>query len=600
LRPHSFVEPVRVAWKLILPEQRTKLIGLLLARIFLNFIDVVAIFSTGWLASSLVSGGTVANDLDSRDGALSFLPDLEPIQISAIAVGLFTAKSLGQLLLLRMTLRYLAKIETNAAQEIMATIFSGDKFFYDSLSRGEILWAITFSSNRAFSAVLLAGMSIIAESSLFLLVFIAFAFVEPYLTIAVSIYFFVMIFFLQGIIGPRIRSTGENITRHSVKLTDMAQDTVTVANELIVADLQSRFIGVFKSARLGFALEQAKQKLLFALPRYVFEILLVVGVLSLLLWQQLGPTSIGLVEISIFLVGGLRISAAMLPIQNAISEIRASKPQARKAQEVYQRAQSMKQSAGYRPSSSSREPNSDPGPVSVSAVQLCVQYPGAREPVLKNVCFEIEPGEIIAVVGASGAGKSSLVETLLGLIQPHQGKVHLGGYSPESFRRDFPGRTSYVPQGAALFSGTIAENVALATNPNQVSVSRVTDALEKTGLASDVLSLPQGIWTEVGPKADLLSGGQIQRIALARALYSEPRLLVIDEGTSSLDITTEAQILATLRKVRGATTIFIIAHRMASLEIADRVIVVADGGVAALGTVEDVRKRVSFLDSWLL
>jgi len=211
----------------------------------------------------------------------------------------------------------------------------------------------------------------------------------------------------------------------------------------------------------------------------------------------------------------------------------------------------------------------------------------------------VPSGSYAAIVGPSGAGKTTLVDLMLGLYEPDSGRILLNDLSPLELRQRIPGLISYVPQKPGLVSGTLANNVALGLRDESINEELVWGALRKAQLGQLVESLPQGIYSSLGSHSDALSGGQIQRLGLARALYTEPRLIILDEATSALDAATEASIAEAIQNLGSETTVVVIAHRLSTIQHADVVHVVDDGQVLASGKFKDVRKRVPMIEEYV-
>ena len=227
----------------------------------------------------------------------------------------------------------------------------------------------------------------------------------------------------------------------------------------------------------------------------------------------------------------------------------------------------------------------------LSAENITVIPPGAQLPALRAITFEVEAGEIIGVIGPSAAGKTTLARTLLGIWPAAQGKVRLDGADIYYWSRTELGpHLGYLPQDVELFDGTIAENIARFGEPDS---EKIVAAARLAGVHEMVLKFPQGYDTAIGSAGGLLTGGQRQRIALARALYGEPKLIVLDEPNSSLDEAGDAALLAALLalKARGATVV-VISHRTGVLPAIDKLLVLKDGQLAAFGPRDEVRKRM--------
>jgi ATP-binding cassette subfamily C protein len=232
------------------------------------------------------------------------------------------------------------------------------------------------------------------------------------------------------------------------------------------------------------------------------------------------------------------------------------------------------------------------GPIGVEFRAVSFSYPDSGQPAVNEVSFTVEPGAQVALMGPSGAGKSTIADLLCLVLTPISGSISRINPSETSQNpKDFRGRVSYVPQKPGLVSGTIAQNVALAVDNNKVDRSAVEEAMRLAHLSELLLELPEGIDTPLGKLQDGLSGGQMQRLGLARALYSRPGLLVMDEATSALDAESEAEIQKALDEMRGRVTVVLIAHRLNTIQHADKVFLIQDGRLKDSGTFRDLVSR---------
>jgi ABC-type multidrug transport system fused ATPase/permease subunit len=206
--------------------------------------------------------------------------------------------------------------------------------------------------------------------------------------------------------------------------------------------------------------------------------------------------------------------------------------------------------------------------------------------------MHIKPGNFVAIVGPSGAGKTTLIDLLLGVLVPDAGTISISGVTPSEAVKKWRGAISYVPQDIALSNGTIRENVILGYPSISATDELVMAALRIAQLERFVRDSEAGLETFVGERGSRLSGGQRQRLGIARAMLTKPRLLVLDEATSSLDGETEADISLAINALRGSTTILMIAHRLSTVREADLVVYMEEGRIVSLGTFEEVRSAV--------
>jgi ATP-binding cassette subfamily C protein len=224
-------------------------------------------------------------------------------------------------------------------------------------------------------------------------------------------------------------------------------------------------------------------------------------------------------------------------------------------------------------------------------------YPSTSGPVLSDVNVEILPGELVAVIGPSGAGKSTFVDLLLGILEPTVGKVKISSNSPQQAIENSPGAIAYVPQDVFLIPGSLEENVLLGFENNETNRVRAREALNRAQLGDFIATLPRKYETLIGERGMGLSGGQRQRIGIARALVTEPKLIVFDEATSSLDGDTENRVKETIQAMRGKVTQVVVAHRLSTVRDADMVFYIDNGGIRARGTFSDIARLVPNFDA---
>ena len=227
---------------------------------------------------------------------------------------------------------------------------------------------------------------------------------------------------------------------------------------------------------------------------------------------------------------------------------------------------------------------------SIVIKNLQFAYGKSNQFQLSQIDLSVSQGEHIAISGSSGAGKTTLVDLILGVLTPNKGSIEISGVNPLQAFKEWPGATAYIPQDIVIVNGTIWENIALGFSFEQTYESHIWDALKLAHLDDYVRNLPEGLFTQVGERGYKLSGGQRQRLGIARALFTKPKILVMDEATSALDGETESDIANAIKSLRGKTTVLIIAHRLSSVRNADQVIFMSNGAITAKGTFTQVRE----------
>jgi ABC-type multidrug transport system fused ATPase/permease subunit len=228
----------------------------------------------------------------------------------------------------------------------------------------------------------------------------------------------------------------------------------------------------------------------------------------------------------------------------------------------------------------------------ISLEKVSFTYPNSLNPAIDNLSLVCPARTSTAVVGRTGAGKSTLVDLMLGILEPQSGEISISGLAPLQAVERWPGGIGYVPQSVSLFDSSVRENIALGLPPYSYDDEIVWRALRIAHLDDFIQSKPDGLETLIGERGVRLSGGQRQRLGLARALFTRPKLLVLDEATSSIDTETEHAITEALNSLAGDTTIVTIAHRLSTVRRADQVVYLEAGRVISIGAFEQVRLEV--------
>jgi len=224
----------------------------------------------------------------------------------------------------------------------------------------------------------------------------------------------------------------------------------------------------------------------------------------------------------------------------------------------------------------------------VALQQVSYRYPNSNKSAIRDVSLTIKKGQAIALIGKSGAGKTTLVDIILGLLNPEGGDIQVDGVSIYHDIRQWQNLIGYIPQSIFLMDDTVERNIAFGVPDEQINSQRLQKALEAAQLSQLIADLPEGVKTWVGERGLRLSGGQRQRIGIARALYHEREILVLDEATSALDNETEGLVNEAIKSLSGQKTLIIIAHRLSTVEHCDRIYLMEQGTIVKEGSYEEV------------
>lgn len=574
------------------PTERKKFFTFLTFRALVGLLDLAGILAIGLLATSITLFLTEGSDPnrvieigDFRLGAIN--AQSLPI-VATLILLLFVSKALFSILLTRQLAIFLAKIEARASRDIAASAFSNGLEGVRKHSRDEILFAALGGSPMAFNVLLNSVGTLIAEGFLFVLVLISFSLINPAAALGAIIYFGLVGLLIQHFIGRQLEKTSYRINELTIASSASLLDLSEVYRESTILGRRQFFIDKLYAARLAASRHGANQLVLNGMPRHIVETSLIISIgVFILLQTASGDIATSAATLGVFLSGGLRLTAALLPLQSAILSIKQVLPGAIRAFAFLDTIKN--ELSGEVDLKASNEPESFPN-VAVSLNRVSFRYQGSQHNTLDNISIEIPSGAQAAFIGLSGAGKSTLADLVLGLLTPTNGKVVLGAQDASQLIRNQPGIFGYVPQKPGMISGTIAENIALGLDPKDVNKELLDKAISLAHLGDLVKSLPNGTDTNLGKRKDELSGGQLQRIGLARALYAQPKLLIMDEATSALDAESEDQINMALDEMRGQVTVILIAHRLNTVQRSDIVFLMEEGQVTASGTFPELLK----------
>lgn len=313
-----------------------------------------------------------------------------------------------------------------------------------------------------------------------------------------------------------------------------------------------------------------------------------VGALGLIAGLSIGNSSKEVSQsIGIFLAGGLKIMSSLLPIQATFASFSQLSAVLKILQNFVNDSGFNKRTLTSHQSDIQNSTQATKNAVGVLVKDLNFSYERSLPPVLKGVSLEINPGQFVAIIGASGAGKSTFADLIIGIEEPTSGSIEYFNDQNEILNPcDI--NFGYVAQNPGVISGRIIENIALGIDSDEVDMNKLNSAISKSHLNDVLINLDYGVETDLGKQSDALSGGQLQRIGLARALYANPNLLILDEATSSLDAETEFAVSNSIQSLRGKTTIIVIAHRLTTVQNADVVYLLDEGSIVAQGTFKEL------------
>ena len=546
----------------------------------LNIADVVAIALVGAIGALGVSyvSNLALPEWVSIYIKISGLSSLTTEQIliitSVIAAILFISKSISSSYISYRIFIFLANKQVGLSFFLSTKYIEAPFNWIKAQKSQNLIFSVTDGVNSI--AIGIIGNFIIAISDfvLLLLILIALVFVDPSTAIFTLSFFGGTGYVLHKILGQISSRLGKVFSESSIKGRSQILNLISAYREIFVLRKATHFVTKFTETRLENATSYSLGIWLQQLPKYIFEVSLILGSIILIGLQALQNNFVGGVGVLvIFLAASARITPALMRVQISILQMKNHQAGANKTLKILQ------EMANFTTHNSCHLPtlrNTYPPEIHLRDVSFC--YSDGLSKALKNISIRIAPGSMVAISGKSGSGKSTLVDLILGIQNPSEGRIWMEIEGKQINARDFVS-AAYVPQFPHIIEGTLLDNIALGIETAQVDFNKVQEVIQSTNLASFVNGLSNGMYTDLGELGGKISGGERQRIAIARALYSNPTLLVLDEGTNALDAANENEILRTIQKFRNRITLILIAHTLKTLQISDKVVFLENGSL---------------------
>lgn len=596
------VSRTTIARSLQVLSRRDKLkVGLVvILQIGLGLLDLAGVAIVGILGALAVSGVASRAPGNRVYSVLDFL-NLETLtlQQQATALGLTAAlllvgKTIISIIFTRKIIFFLSRrgavISTNLLSRLLAQPLQN----LQQRSMQQNLYAVTSGVNTITVGVLATCASLIADISLLLVMTIGLFIVDTLIAISTLLIFGAIGLALYKLMNKRAQNLGVEQSALNIESNQRITEILGSYRETVVKNRRSFYAREIGKQRFKIAENGAEIAFMPNVSKYVIELTVVIGSLGISAAQfRMQDAAHAVAVLSVFIAASTRIAPAVLRVQQGAISIKASLGGAAPTLELIESLANISQLDEV---SDDVEISHHGFKATVEAYELTITYPTRSIPAVRNASFVISEGQLVAIVGTSGAGKTTLIDVLLGVLVPNIGSTKISGLTPLDAIAKWPGAISYVPQDVLITQGTIRENVAMGFPIHSYSDDLVWNALNVAQLEDFVRSLPDGLDSHVGDRGVKISGGQRQRLGIARAMFTKPKLLVLDEATSSLDGQTESDVSDAIRALHGKVTVIMIAHRLSTVKNADAVIYMDEGEIKAVGTFEEVRSTVPDFD----
>ncbi len=586
--------------RMLNPGTRRKLIQITLAQVFLGLLDLVGVAVFGLLGALAITGLQSQNPGNRVSQALDLLHmtqfslQVQILLLGASATLLLVIKTFASMVLTRKTIRFMSHQGAEISSRLFSRILSSPILQVDSVARQKIVYSVAAGVDTITLGILTSLVLFVSDLSLLIFLVTGLFAVDIIMALSSLTLFTFIALFLYWILHKRALRLGQDRATLSINSERKILESLDVYRETYLNNRFPYYINEFSRLRIQLAVVDTERSFQPYIGKYVIEASLIIGTL-LISALQFGfhTASHASAVISVFFIASARISPAVLRLQQNAVSIKSSLGEAEPTIKLFDELSNV---ADFKGLKSELQIHHEGFIGNLYLNDVSYTYPGAESRAISNITLHAKFGDFVALVGSSGAGKTTLVDIMLGMITPTSGSVLISGKTIQECIRNFPGAIGYVPQDVHLFAGSVYSNITLGFG-DTVDKELVLDALKIAQLDEWMRSLPEGLDTEVGERGTQLSGGQIQRIGIARAMLSKPKILILDEATSSLDGTTEWKITSAIQELRKATTVIMIAHRLSTLRECDRIYYLENGSIIGEGSFEELRRAVPSFDT---
>ncbi len=572
-------------WSVLSSSERSRasiLLGLLLIGMVLETIGISLVIP--------------AIALFTQDDIASTFPILEPLLVAMgspsheeqvkwgliILLTVYFIKNLFLAFLVWLQMSFSSNIGARLSKNLYS-IYLRQPYKYHLKHNSAILLRNIYTEVNVFTGALNSFLVLLSESFVLIALCLMLFIVEPLSASAVVVILGLSVAGFYRFTRNQIASWGVGRQHHEGYRIQHAQQGLGGVKDSILLGREKDFINEYsihndKSFRIARNISTLKQ-----MPRLALEVLAVGGIVIvfLVMMAQGRPISSILPVLAFFAVTAFRLMPSANRILGAVQDVHYHLPVINVLHKDINLSTSNNQ-INIKPSFSFDN--------SIEISKIAYKYDNSDEPVIKDMSFKVKFGHSIGFIGPSGSGKSTLVDILLGLLKPTRGQINVDGVDIKNNLRGWQNKIGYVPQSIYLTDDTLRRNVAFGLSNENINEDSIKRAIKAAQLEDFIKELPDGLDTVVGEHGVRLSGGQRQRIGIARALYHDPTLLVLDEATSSLDIETEVEVMKAIEALHGKKTIFIVAHRLSTVENCDYIYKLEKGLVVDEGTSKQILK----------
>ena len=596
-----YIDPVRAAASVLPPGDKKKIITVCALQISLSFLDLIGVALIGVIGALSITGIRGAETGNRTSRVLSFL-NLENfgfynqvVILAIVAVFLLISRTALSMYFSQRYLKFLAIRSAIISSNVFSKLISQSILDIQKRNTQETLFIITEGVRRITIGILGSIVFLISDLSLLIVLTAGLFILDPIVAIVSFSLFGFVALFLHVKMSRKSQLLGKKSSELAVDSNRQIFETLTSYRETMVRNRRFHYSKVIENQRLNLSLTDAQLAFMPMISKYVLESAVVLGAFLISALQfTLNDSRNAIATLVIFMAAGSRIGPAIMRVQQGLIQIDIAIGSAGPTLQLIHQLRDVEKIREVEDVFVS-EHKGFTSELKVSSLNF--SYIPEEGSTITDVSFELPPGKSLAIVGTSGSGKTTLVDLVLGVLEPESGIVTISGKKPLEAIAEWPGAISYVPQTVSLIEGTIRENICMGFASEQISTEHVLRAIDGASLSEFILNAPAGLDTQVGEIGSKISGGERQRIGIARALLTNPKLLILDEATSSLDGETEAEIANAIHTIKGQVTVVMIAHRLSTVRNADLVLYLERGKIRSIGTFEQVRQSIPNFDA---
>lgn len=561
-------------------KQKQSMFGLFCMMVISGALETVTVLMVMTVVELIINPATLEQG-DTYKTICEILNLNGTVQFSVLAILflilLYVGKSLFQFIFQKSLYRFVYSNQFKTAANLMKNFVKKDYEYYLNAETSVIQRSITADVSNMY-ALIQSVLQIASEVVVALFLVAALAMKDPVMTIIIGVLLVVTLVVIKSIIKPIMNRTGKENQDYGASMFSWIAQTIQGIKDIKVAGKEQYFINEYCKVGEGYVKAMERFSLFNNTPKLLIETVCMAGLLGYIMVLIITGSNVsGMISLfAAFGIAAMRLLPAASRINNQMTSMAFNEPFFFNVSDnLVEETNEENTDISYAIAAKEKLPVTK----AVSLQDITYHYPNSDKLIFNHASVSFPIGKSIGVVGASGAGKTTIIDILLGLLKLETGKVMADDADIQEHYREWLANVGYIPQMIFLLDADIRKNVAFGVSEEEIDDERLWYALKEAQLDEFVKTLPEGVNTGIGERGIRLSGGQRQRIGIARALYNDPEVLILDEATSALDNDTEAAIMDSINRLHGKKTLIIIAHRLQTIEKCDMVFRVEEGAI---------------------